>query len=83
MPTNIADMIIPLRLKERKRRKAMTADVARLKSLLQKAKNELTKDEVIDLFNLTRKRIQEIEQKAINRLNKNKPDQEDTSIKEQ
>jgi len=61
----------------------MTADVARLKSLLQKAKNELTKDEVIDLFNLTRKRIQEIEQKAINRLNKNKPDQEDTSIKEQ
>ena len=76
-------MIIPLRLKERKRRKAMTADVARLKSLLQKAKNELTKDEVIDLFNLTRKRIQEIEQKAINRLNKNKPDQEDTSIKEQ
>jgi len=43
----------------------MTADVARLKSLLQKAKNELTKDEVIDLFNLTRKRIRKLEQKAV------------------
>lgn len=54
----------------------MTADVARLNSLLQKAKNELTKDEVITLFDLTRKRIKEIEQKALNRLNKNKSNME-------
>jgi len=43
----------------------MTADVARLNSLLQKAKNELTKDEVVALFDLTRKRIRKLEQKAV------------------
>jgi hypothetical protein len=43
----------------------MTNEVAKLNSLLEKAKNELTKDEIIDLFNLTRKRIQKLEQKAV------------------
>jgi hypothetical protein len=42
----------------------MRKEVAKLNSLLKKAKKELTKDEVIDLFDLTRKRIQKIEQKA-------------------
>jgi len=69
-------MIIPLRLRERKRRKAMTDEVARLNSLLEKAKNELPKDEVIALFDLTRKRIQKLEQKALNRLNKKKSNME-------
>jgi DNA-directed RNA polymerase sigma subunit (sigma70/sigma32) len=55
----------------------MTEDVAKLNSLLEKAKNELTEDEVITLFDLTRKRIQEIEEKAVNRLNKNKSDPEE------
>jgi len=48
----------------------MTNEVAKLNSLLKKAKNELTEDEVIALFDLTRKRIRKIEQKAINRLSK-------------
>ena len=42
----------------------MTDDMARLYSLLEKAKNELTKDEIITLFDLTRKRIRKLEQKA-------------------
>jgi hypothetical protein len=42
----------------------MTKEVAKLNSLLKKAKNELLKDEVITLFDLTRKRIRKIEQKA-------------------
>jgi len=46
----------------------MTKDVDKLNSLLKKAKRELTKDEVFTLFDLTRKRIQKLEQKAINRL---------------
>ena len=54
-----------LKDKYSKRRKAMTADVARLNSLLEKAKNELTKDEIIALFTLTRKRIRKLEQKAV------------------
>jgi len=54
----------------------MTNEVAKLNSLLEKAKNELPKDEVIALFDLTRKRIQKIEQKALNRLNKNKSNME-------
>jgi len=61
----------------------MTKEVDKLNSLLKKAKRELTKEEVITLFNLTRKRIRKLEQKAINRLNKKKPGHEDTSIKEQ
>jgi len=48
----------------------MTEEIAKLNYLLKKAKNELTKDEVITLFNLTRKRIRKIEQKALNRLKK-------------
>ena len=43
----------------------MRDDVAKLNSLLEKAKNELTKDEVIALFDLTRKRIRKLEQKAV------------------
>jgi len=43
----------------------MTKEVAKLKSLLKKAKNELTKDEVITLFDLTRKRIRKLEQKVV------------------
>jgi len=43
----------------------MTNEVAKLNSLLKKAKNELTKDEVITLFDLTRKRIRKLEQKAV------------------
>ena len=39
--------------------------IAKLESLLRKAKNELTKDEVFTLFDLTRKRIRKLEQKAV------------------
>jgi len=61
----------------------VTEEIARLNSLLKKAKSELTEDEVKTLFSITRKRIREIEQKALDRLNKNKPDPEDSSFKEQ
>ena len=56
----------------------MTKEVAELNFLLKKAKSELTKDEVITLFDITRKRIQRLEQKALNRLNKNKSNPEKT-----
>jgi DNA-directed RNA polymerase sigma subunit (sigma70/sigma32) len=58
----------------------MTEEIAKLNYLLKKAKNELTKDEVITLFDLTRKRIRKIEQKALNRLNKNKSNLEDNEF---
>ena len=59
-------------------------DLAELNSLLKEAESRpLTKDEVKTIRNITRKRIKEIEQKAVNRLlelsKKNKPNQEDNS----
>jgi len=60
---------------------------SKLNSLLEEAKNSLTKDEIKTLFDTTRKRIREIEQKAVNRLlegsKKNKSKPEDSSEKEQ
>jgi DNA-directed RNA polymerase sigma subunit (sigma70/sigma32) len=53
--------------------------IAKLNSLLEKAKSSLSKDEIRTLFDLTRKRIREIEKKALNRLNKNKPNPKDNS----
>ena len=52
----------------------MKKHLAELNFLLEESKSrELTKDEVKTLFDITRKRIQEIEQKAVSRLLK-RPD---------
>ena len=54
----------------------MTKDddnIAKIKFLLKEAESRpLTKDETQTIFDLTRKRIKEIEQKAINRLKNSK-----------
>jgi DNA-directed RNA polymerase sigma subunit (sigma70/sigma32) len=48
-------------------------NIAKIKSLLKEAESRpLTKDEVQTIFDLTRKRIREIEQKAVNRLKNSK-----------
>jgi len=44
----------------------MTKDMAELNFLLEEGKSrQLTKDEAFTLFNLTRKRIRRLEQKAV------------------
>ena len=59
-------------------------DLAELKSLLEEAESRpLTKDEVKTVYKITHKRIQRLEQKAVNRLlelsKKKKPNPEDNS----
>jgi DNA-directed RNA polymerase sigma subunit (sigma70/sigma32) len=64
----------------------MTKDEkAELDSLLKDGDGKpMTKDEVITAYKLTEKRIQEIEQKAVNKLTelskKNNPNPEDNSV---